>query len=156
MGIDTVKEYINHGISANLFFDHLFFSYSLKEAFNKPRKSYCIDNGLRNAVSFKFSDDIGRLVENQIHTELMRRYNDIYYYKNKNDVDFIVKDEDQKLVGINVCYSNNIPEREFLGLLEFKKEYPERTKDTFIISKDLSAEVNNIKIIPYREWLLMP
>ena len=156
MGIDTVKEYINYGISSNLFFDHLFFSYSLKESFNKPRKSYCIDNGLRNAVSFKFSDDLGRLVENQVNTELLRRYNNSYYYKNKNEVDFVVKNEEQQLLGINVCYSNNIPEREFSGLLELKKEYPERTKDTFIISEDLSTEINNIKIIPYWEWLLMP
>lgn len=154
MGIDTVKEYINYGISANIFFDHLFFSYSLKESYNKPRKSYCVDNGLRNAVAFKFSNDLGRLVENQVYIELKRRYGKSYYYKNKNEVDFIVTDKDQGLIAINVCYSDDINKREFSGLHEFKEEYADRVTDAFIISQDISDEKDGIKIIPYWKWLL--
>lgn len=154
MGIDTVKEYINYGISAYLFFDHVFFSYSLKESYNKPRKTYCIDNGLRNSVSFKFSEDTGRLVENQIYIELKRRYETAYYYKNKNEVDFVIKDKDQQLITINVCYSNEIPEREKSGLYEFKKAYAEKVKEMIIITQDISGEMDGIKLIPYWRWLL--
>jgi len=40
---------------------------------------YCIDTGLRNAVSFKFSDDIRRLVENAVFVELKRHKQEAYY-----------------------------------------------------------------------------
>lgn len=154
MGIDTVKEYINHGISAYLFYDHLFFSYSLKESYNKPRKTYCIDNGLRNSVSFRFSEDTGRLVENQVFIELKRRYDTSYYYKDKNEVDFIVKDSDQQLIAVNVCYPNDIPEREKAGLLEFKKAFSKEIKAMLIITQDISGETDGIKLLPYWKWML--
>ena len=154
MGIDTVKEYINYGISANLIYDHLFFSYSLKESFNKPRKSYCIDNGLRNAISFKFSSDLGRLVENQVFIELKRNYDNCYYYKNNNEVDFVIKDKDQRLIAINVCYSDEIPEREISGLLEFKKDFGDRVKELIIISRDIFIEKDAIRTVPYWKWLI--
>lgn len=154
MGIDTVKDYINYGISACLIYDHLFFSYSLKESYNKPRKTYCIDNGLRNSVSFKFSEDLGRLVENQVYIELKRHYDTFYYYKDKNEVDFVIKDKDQQLIAINVCYSNEIPEREKSGLLEFKKVYAGQVKDLIIITEDISRVADNISLIPYWRWLL--
>ena len=154
MGIDTVKEYINYGISAYLFYDHLFFSYALKESYNKPRKTYCIDNGLRNSVSFKFSEDAGRLVENQVFIDLIRRYDTSYYYKDKNEVDFIVKDKDQQLIAVNVCYSNDIPDREKTGLLEFRKAYSEKVKEMIIITQDISGTTDSIKLIPYWKWLL--
>lgn len=153
-GIDTVKEYINYAISANLLFDQLYYSYSLKESFNRPRKTYCIDNGLRNAVSFKFSADIGRLVENQVYLELKRTYGESYYFKGKHEVDFIVKDKDQKLIAINVSYTNTLEDREFLGLLEIKKEFQGAIKRTLIISDDIEDTIQGVEVIPLWQWLI--
>ena len=67
---------------------------------------YCIDNGLRNAVSFTFSKDEGRLAENLVFLELMRREKEVYYWKNGGEVDFVVKEEDNLLTAINVTYSD--------------------------------------------------
>ncbi len=66
-----------------LFFSADHFSYSFKEQKTLPSKIYCIDNGLRNAVSFKFSKDDGKLAENLVFVELKRRGMDAYYWKNK-------------------------------------------------------------------------
>ncbi|WP_052315944.1 DUF4143 domain-containing protein [Thermococcus sp. PK] len=63
-----------------------------------PRKAYVIDTGLINVVSFKFSENIGRLMENLVFfLELLRRSykfsdHEIYYWKDgKGEVDFVVK-----------------------------------------------------------------
>jgi hypothetical protein len=39
------------------------FSFKTKIQFKQNKKIYCIDTGLRNAVSFKISKDIKRIVE---------------------------------------------------------------------------------------------
>ena len=90
---DSVKDYLSYYTEAYLFFINDYFSYSVKEQKTRPSKIYCIDNGLRNAVSFKFSKDEGRLAENLVFIELKRRNKDVYYWENKGEVDFVVKEE---------------------------------------------------------------
>lgn len=73
--------YLSYFKEAFLFFKLEHFSYSMKERKSLPSKIYCIDNGLRNAVSFKFSKDEGRLVENLVFIELLRKERDFYYWR---------------------------------------------------------------------------
>lgn len=150
---DTIKDYLSYYKEAFLFFTLDHFSYSFKEQKTIASKVYCIDNGLRNAVSFKFSADEGKLVENLVFLELKKKQKDIYYWKGKNEIDFIVKNRNESLVGINVSYTDKISEREIKGLLEFKKEF-NKIKELIIITKDLSKEENGIKFIPLWRWLL--
>jgi len=150
---DTIGEYLSYLEDAYIVFTLNLFSYSLKQQQSNPKKIYCIDNGLRNAVSFKFSKDEGKLAENLVFVELQRRNKDLYYWKKKNEVDFVIKETNQDLKIINVCYSNEIDERELKGLLEFKKEF-KKTKEMIIITKDLEKKENNIKFIPLWKWLL--
>jgi hypothetical protein len=51
-----------------------------------------IDNGLRNAVSFRFSGDLGHLLKNLIFIELKRGKEDVYYHKGGNECDFVIKE----------------------------------------------------------------
>ena len=150
---DTTKDYLSYFKEAFLFFTLDHFSYSFKEQKTLPSKIYCIDNGLRNSVSFKFSKDEGKLAENLVFIELQRRDKDVYYWKGKNEVDFIIKTTDQSLIAINVCYDNDIDEREIKGLLEFKKEF-KKVKELILITKDLEKEEKDIKFIPLWKWLL--
>ena len=149
---DTIKDYLSYYREAFLFFilDH--FSYSFKEQKTLPSKIYCIDNGLRNAVSFKFSKDEGKLAENLVLIELKRREKEVFYWTGKHEVDFIVK-ENQNLVAINVTYADEIDERELKALLEFKKNFA-RTKEFIVITKNLEKKENRIKFIPLWKWLL--
>ncbi len=153
IGIDTAKEYLSYGISAHLFYEHPFFSYSRKESYNKPRKLYGIDTGLRKAVSFTFSKDIGRMVENIVYLSLKRTTDSLYYFSDKNEVDFVVKNHDQSLSLINVCYSDEIPEREFSGL-EAIGNFDNKIKEKIIISDSIEDDVENIRIVPLWKWLL--
>jgi len=153
VGKETIFEYLSYLEDANVIFLVPLFDYSLKKQQANPRKVYCIDNGLRNAVSFKFSGDEGRLAENLVFVELKRRKKEVYYWKNKGEVDFIIKNNEQGLTAINVAYTDDISNRESNSLLEFKKKF-NRAKELIILTKDTEKKDNNIKFMPLWKWML--
>jgi predicted AAA+ superfamily ATPase len=84
-----------------------------------------IDNGLRNAVSFRTSADSGRLLENIVFLELKRRGNEVWYFRAGNDqeTDFLINPSDPIL--IQVCYSLHEPQirkREISSLISCMRE----------------------------------
>lgn len=157
INITSLKEYLLFLENAFLIFKLNFFAYSLKKSIiiQKPRKIYCIDNGLRNAVSFKFSKDEGRLAENLVFLELKRQNKEMFYWKDekKQEVDFIIKNKDNSLTALNVSYSNKINNREINGLMKFKNNFS-RAKEFIILTKDLEKKEKGIKFIPLWKWLL--
>jgi len=155
LNIHTVKEYLFFLENAYLVFQVNFFSYSLKEslAIQKPRKIYCIDNGLRNAVSFNFSKDEGRLAENIVFIELRRRGKEVHYWKGKKEIDFVIKNRDNSLTAINVTYTDTIPERETSALKEFREKF-NKTKDLILITKNTEKTADGVAFIPLWKWLL--
>lgn len=149
----TLKEYLHYLEEAKILFETSLFSYSLKIQSRNNKKVYCIDNGLRNAVSFKFSQDEGKLAENLVFIELKRREKETYYWKNKGEVDFAVKNKDNSLTAINVAYTDKIGEREINGLQEFKNEF-KKTSKLLLLTKDTEKSELGIKFIPLWKWLL--
>ena len=85
--------------------------------------------------------------------ELKRRGFYPYYWKGKKEVDFIVKNKDQSLNAMNVCYGDEIDEREIEGLNKFKEEFS-KTKKLMIITKDVEKVDGGIEFIPLWKWLL--
>jgi hypothetical protein len=107
MPVDTVERYSEYLNNAFLFFYLKKFSYSLKEQEKNLRKVFCIDSGLRNAVSMGFSEDRGKVLENIVFLKFSQKGNEIYYWKDKQgyEVDFIVV-EGGKVTGVyQVSYS---------------------------------------------------
>ena len=150
---DAIKDYLAYYKEAFLFFTLDHFSYSFKEQKTLASKIYCIDNGLRNAVSFKFSKDVGKLAENLVFIELKRQEKEVFYWKGKGEVDFIIKNKDRSLTILNVSYIDEIDEREIRSLLEFKKEF-NKTKELILLTKNVEKKEKGIKFIPLWKWLL--
>jgi len=83
------------------------------------KKIYFIDNGLLNSLTFRFSSNYGLLLENAVYLELRRQEYELFYYKNKTECDFIIRNKDHQLIPIQVCYRLSDPktkEREMRGL----------------------------------------
>ena len=75
-----------------------------------PRKVYVVDNGFVTSKAFSLSDNLGRLLENQVFIELVRRGYDVertmFYYRSRNDkeVDFVLRKEAHIERLVQVCY----------------------------------------------------
>lgn len=107
MPVDTVERYSEYLNNAFLFFYLKKFSYSLKEQEKNLRKVFCIDSGLRNAISMGFSEDRGKVQENIVFLNFLQKGNEVYYWKDKQgyEVDFIIV-EGGKVTGVyQVSYS---------------------------------------------------
>ncbi len=157
ISLDSIERYSYFFQDAFLVFFINKFSYSMKEQEINPRKVYAIDPGLRNIVSFRFSEDIGKIYENMVFLELNRKWTEIYYYKDKYECDFIVKAGEKIRKAFQVCYSLNHEnrERELNGLMDAMVEFD--LEEGTIITDDLEAnEEHNgkcIKFIPLWKWL---
>ena len=153
--IEAVKDYIHFAEMAKILFEVQHFAYSVPAQTRPNKKIYCIDNGLRNVVSFRFSEDEGKLAENLVFVELLRTGATPYYWKKKKEVDFVIKSADNTLVAINVCYTDDIPDREGESLHEFEKEFGNNVKGRIILTKDLEEERDGIAYIPLWKWLIL-
>lgn len=160
--MNTVKSYTGYFEDAFLIFTVNSFSYSLKQQMVAPKKVYCIDNGLANAVSFRFSKDRGKFLENVVLLELKRRGEEIYYYKTQNnlEVDFLTKKG--AAVDMLVQVSQNLSDekvrnREVNALILAMEEL--NLNKGLILTEDDEAEFKlkgkTVSVKPIYKWLLM-
>jgi hypothetical protein len=114
----SVRDYVGFLEEAFLVFELFKYDYSLKKQYVNDKKIYVIDNGMRNAVAFQFSDDRGRLLENCVFIELLRRNAPVYFFKNTGECDFVTEDHGKVTAALQVCYelSQKNRERELEGL----------------------------------------
>lgn len=158
---EAVSSYLEYFKESFLIFDLLQFSYSLKKQNKALKKIYAIDVGLANNVSFRFSEDKGRILENIVFLEFKRRRDDVFYYKNKDgtEVDFLIRERNRNKAIVQVCWSiddNETKKREVDNLLKAMNEL--KLKSGIILTSNETGEVSvkgkKIKIIPVYKWLL--
>ncbi len=116
----TVMEYFSHLEQTWLLQFVPKFSYSLRKQSINPRKVYAIDTGLVKANSKSFTDDYGRILENLVFLHLRRSFNEIFYFSEKGECDFVAMDKNQPALIAQVCYEltpDNL-DRELNGLFE--------------------------------------
>ncbi|MEK6972815.1 MAG: ATP-binding protein [archaeon] len=156
--VQSIIDYISFFEDSYLLFTIPKFSYSYKEQQVNPKKIYSIDNGLSLANSISFSKDRGRMLENQVFLHLRRKYKELFYFKEKNECDFIIKEKGKITQAIQVCYELNEDnnEREINGLVEVLAKF--KLKQGLILTYDQEdmIEIQNKKILikPVWKWLL--
>jgi hypothetical protein len=158
MNAITVKEYISYLSGAYLFFELMRFDYSLKKQLGSPRKIYSIDTALCVLNGFSLTPYKGRLLENIVFIELMRRGGEIFYFAGTRECDFIFKDQKKITMAIQVCYefTTENRERECGGLLEAMAKF--RLAKGMILTYDQEDELHTdgktIVLQPVWKWLL--
>ena len=97
------------------------FDYSIVNREMGDKKIYAIDNGLLNVISYQFSENSGKLLENMVFIWLRQLYGDsLFYYNQKTECDFVIFDRDKPIHAIQVCYDlseTSTRKREIKGLL---------------------------------------
>lgn len=154
----TIKDYFDYFENSFLIFLVNKFDYSLRKQVYLSKKCYLIDTGLAVNLGFRVSNDIGRLLENAVFIELKRRKKEMYYYSDKRECDFVIKDGLKITEAIQVCYELNEGnrERETGGLLEAMDKF--KLKKGIILTYEQAEEIKigskTIKVTPVFKWML--
>ncbi len=156
----TIKNYLN--ILEDVYLIHSLskFDYSIKKQIYNPNKYYVSDLGFYHAVGFKFSENIGKMLENIVFQQLLRQNKELYYWKTSNgfEVDFVTKEYSKLTNAYQVTYSltQENKGREIRSLNAISKEITDI--NCFILTYEqhetIEMENGKIEVLPIWEWLL--
>jgi predicted AAA+ superfamily ATPase len=104
--LSSIKDYLHYYEASYLFSYLKKFDFSVKKQIMNSRKAYTVDNAIATRLGFRFSGNNGRLLENCIYIELKRRGKEIYYFSQKHECDFLVKENLHITEAIQVVYSH--------------------------------------------------
>ncbi len=161
--VTTTQKFCNYLNEPYLFFYLPRFNNKLKLMKKAPSKVYVIDNGFVQSTAFNLSNNLGRLLENQIFIELLRRGyipgNTLFYYRSRNDkeIDFVTRQGTKVEQLIQVCYdmtSEKTRNRELNALVECAEEL--HCNHLIVITDNEQEEIEwknkRISIIPVFEY----
>jgi predicted AAA+ superfamily ATPase len=132
---------------------------NLKVQARDPKKIYVIDTGLRTVSLQSDREDWGRLAENAVYLELRRRGKQAFYFKQVQEVDFVITELGKPIDAIQVCYSDlddhETRDREISALLEclHALKLPSGKILTLSLEDVLIIEGKTIHLIPLYQWL---
>lgn len=161
IGKDTLFDYLACLEDVNFVKLVPLFDFSLKKQMVNPKKVYCIDTGLINAVIPQFSENKGRFLENLAFLELLRRGEEVYYFKDNkaNEVDFLIAKKGEPKQLIQVCSNLENPkvkEREVSPLIKAATRF--NIRECVILTDDQKTEFAEgrlkVRVLPLWNWLL--
>lgn len=163
----TLQKFCDYLQQTYLFFYLPRFNNKLKLMQKAPQKVYVVDNGFLASSAFQTSENKGRLLENLVFLELLRRKNkvgdNIFYYRSRNnrETDFVVRERFQVKQLIQVCYDmsgKKTEKRETDGIIECAGEL--KCDDLLIITWDqegiMEKDGKTIHVVPYYKWCQDP
>ncbi|WP_421715719.1 ATP-binding protein [Arcobacter arenosus] len=155
---DTIFNYVSHLEDAYTLFSVPIYRNSIKEEQRNPKKIYAIDNGFKKIYDYAIGEDKSKLYENIVFLHLRNQTKEIYYFKEKQEVDFYAKIEGKEfLVNVSVKIDNEkTKQRETKGLLEAMNYFD--LNESYLITQDedetIQIEDKKIFVLPLYKFLL--
>ncbi len=107
ISLETASSYCNF-LRESFLVDFLsYFSLKAAERNRNPQKAHVSDLGFRHVVSLSNFPDYGKLAESVVYQQLQRKYRgDIFYWKGKQETDFVIRQGNEIRNIIQVAYDN--------------------------------------------------
>ena len=161
--VNTTRKFLDYLHEPYLFYYLPRYNNKLKLMKKAPRKVYVVDNGFVAAKAFSLSENLGRMLENQVFVELIRRGYDtdktMFYYRSRNDkeVDFVLRRGTHIEHLLQVCYDMSSPKtekREVDSLTECAEELKCKNLTIITNSEERTIEKDGytIEVIPCLKW----
>jgi hypothetical protein len=156
--LSSIKKYLHYYEQSYLFFYLKKFDYSVQKQIMNPKKVYAIDQAFVHRLGFNFSENKGRVLENIIYIELLRRGKEVFYHTSQNECDYVIKVGLKVTEVIQVTWQLNTSNyaREIKGLQEAIELY-QLEEGTLIYMNEMDPNLiipDNIELIPVWKWLL--
>ena len=156
---NTIYEYLDYSLDCFLLFLLNPYEPSIVKQQMKIKKVYAIDTGLVNAITYRFSEDKGKLLENIIFLQIIREENPVFYLKNKYECDFVIQKKDTITHAVQVSFTLSdatTRSRELRGLTHAMQRF--NLAKGYIITLDEEDEFvfegKKIIVQPIWRWLL--
>lgn len=158
--VTTTRKFMDYLHEPYLFYYLPRFNNKLKLMKKAAIKVYIIDNGFVTSKAFNISENLGRLLENEVFVQLLRQgfqvETSLFYYRSRNDreVDFVTRNGAHIHQLIQVCYDMTSPKtekREITSLIECAEEL--KCDNLIIVTNNDEREIKKdgytIKIVPF-------
>ena len=159
---NTAKAYLTYLEEAYLILTLPKFSFKKQEQL-RYRKIYAADPAIISVIADNFSENRGRMLENIVFLELKRRginnSFDVYYYKKKYSVDFVIYSKGQvtMLIQVSESLKDRITRnREVRALLIASAELGSLEMKIITFDENTVIEENGhkINVVPVLQWLM--